>query len=273
MKRYLPWLAALLTFVALYVLQPKVTVKVGKTQGELSFRDFTPLDAFAQIISSSINFAQISGTVTPAQGGTGVTYGAPQTSLLTSASANYTVPTNATWLDICVASAGGGGGAATSGGSAAEAGGGGGGGVIQCGIIQAPSGTIAYTNQVGGTAGTCSGAPSAAGNATGTSTFGNYAAGNLAAAQGGATASAVAGGAGGNGATTTINTAAVTQIYLATGAGAGTTGVGKGDVLVLGGQFSGATGGSSATVTASGVCHLAATNGANGFIVVKAYFN
>lgn len=216
--------------------------------------------------------------LTTGQGGTGVPYGAPQTSLLTGASGSYTVPTGATWLDVKVSGPGGGGGACLSGGSTAIAGGGGAAGAFAEGIIRSPSGSYAYANGTGGTAGACAASiPTAAGAGSASSTFGTGN-GQLVGAAGAAGATCTntsTNGAGGTstgamgigfGGTTNIN------VILAQGGTAGHVGVG--DVTTdLGAWGSGSKGGTGYTVTSGGSCHNASTAGDNGHIEVTAYFN
>lgn len=232
---------------------------------------------------TALNASNISsGSLATARGGSGVTYGAPQTSVLTAASGTYTTPSGATALDVCVYGPGGGGGAATSGGGAAEAGGGAGAGSVGCGMFTGANLDTSYTftNFAGGTAGTCSGAPSAATNGAGNPAFvGSSDATNKVEGflgNGGATASTVAGGAAGTGGSvfgTTPSSARTGQIYYTLAGAGGLTGVGAGDVVVPGGRGGGGRGGKAATVTSGGVCSKASTNGDASWIVVRAYFN
>lgn len=202
-----------------------------------------------------------------------------QTQMLTASSGSYTVPTGATYLEVCLYGPGGGGGAATSGGSAAHGGGSGQSGALQCATITSLAASYAYTTGIGGTAGTCSASPSAAGNATGSTSFGTGARTlTVNGGNGGGTASTSADGSAGSGGAANAGNGAllmteggnIAQSINIAGVGshAGSTGT-----AFSGCGTGGACGGTNATVNASGSCVNAATAGQNGFIVVKAYFN
>ena len=221
--------------------------------------------SYAQIVQSSAATAQSIGTA--------------QVQMLTATSGTYTTPTGATYVEVCLYGAGGGGGAATSGGAAAHGGGSGQAGALMCGTMTSPAASYAYLNGVGGTAGTCSASPSAAGNATGNTSFGTGAVHPIVnQGNGGGTASTVADGTAGSGGSASGGGASYAPteggnwsmtINLAGGGAA----AGSGATIRTGCGIGGACGGTNATVNASGACVNPSTAGQNGFIIVKAYFN